>query len=171
MARKEREKILEARMELEPRERPKKSRSTDQFGGAWIILPVAVLSLVLYSKSQNLVILGFGVLITLLCLGLPQLIDFFRAAATKGMDHEIAIGFQQLREAPVQPSDINPKISADLERVILKALEKNPEERYGSVSEMRLELQKAFGPLAVPDSATRERSIPARGTALTSDQQ
>jgi hypothetical protein len=55
MARKEREKPLEARMELE-RERTKRSRSADPFGGAWIVLPIAIMSLVLYwqiPKSPN----------------------------------------------------------------------------------------------------------------------
>jgi serine/threonine protein kinase len=85
-------------------------------------------------------------------------------------DTAIAIGFQQLREEPLRPSDINPKISADLERVILKALEKNLEERYGSVTEMRLELQEAFGPVSIPASFTSEQSAPVRGRVVTSDQ-
>jgi hypothetical protein len=37
MARKEREKLIDARMELEPNERPKRIRSADPFGAAWII--------------------------------------------------------------------------------------------------------------------------------------
>lgn len=88
MARKEREKILETRMELEARERSKPNRSRDQSGVAWAVLPIAIVSLVLYSKSQNLLILLFGLVIVLLCLGLPQLIDFMKAAALKGMDQE-----------------------------------------------------------------------------------
>lgn len=89
MARKEREKLLEARMQIESREgRPKHSRSPDLFGASWIVLPIAIMSLVLYSKSHNLLILLFGLVVVLLCLGLPQLIDFMKAAALKGMDQE-----------------------------------------------------------------------------------
>jgi eukaryotic-like serine/threonine-protein kinase len=56
----------------------------------------------------------------------------------------IAIGFQQMREEPPPPRQINPQISTELERIILKALEKNPSDRYSSVSEMRTDLENAF---------------------------
>lgn len=60
-------------------------------------------------------------------------------------DSAIAIGLQQLREDPLRPADINPKISTKLEEVILKALQKDPVERYSSVNEMRVGLEEAFG--------------------------
>jgi len=60
-------------------------------------------------------------------------------------DSAIAIGLQQLREEPLRPAEINPRILSKLEEVILKALQKDPAERYTSVSEMRVELEEAFG--------------------------
>jgi serine/threonine protein kinase len=59
-------------------------------------------------------------------------------------DTAIAVGFQQMREKPPPPSEINPQISTEVERVILKALQKNPSDRYSSVAEMRTDLEKAF---------------------------
>jgi Protein kinase domain len=59
-------------------------------------------------------------------------------------DTAIAIGFQQMREDPTPPRGINPQISTELERIILKALQKNPYDRYSSVVEMRTDLEKAF---------------------------
>lgn len=56
----------------------------------------------------------------------------------------IAIGFQQMREDPPPPRESNPQISTELERIILKALQKNPSDRYSSVSEMRTDLETAF---------------------------
>src|SRR5262249_35536924 len=60
-------------------------------------------------------------------------------------DSAIAVGFQQMREDPRKPSELNPNISPELETVILRALEKDPQNRYGSVSEMRIDLQRALG--------------------------
>lgn len=57
----------------------------------------------------------------------------------------IAIGFQQMHDDPKKPSEMNPKISSRLEKVILRALQKNPGDRYSSMSEMRDDLQNALG--------------------------
>lgn len=59
-------------------------------------------------------------------------------------DSPIAVGFQQLNEQPVKPADVNPKIPAAIENIILKALRKDPAQRFASVSEMRVELEEAF---------------------------
>jgi eukaryotic-like serine/threonine-protein kinase len=47
-----------------------------------------------------------------------------------------------LNHSPVAPSSLNPAISLALEGLILKALDKNPERRYQTAGEMRLELQR-----------------------------
>jgi serine/threonine protein kinase len=73
------------------------------------------------------------------------LYEIFTGKVPFSGDSAIAIGFQQMREEPLQPSSVNPTISEQLERIILKALQKNPDERYSSVSEMRAGLQDAFG--------------------------
>jgi serine/threonine-protein kinase len=56
----------------------------------------------------------------------------------------IAVGFQQMREEPTPPREVNPQISNELEHIILKSLQKNPSARYSTVPEMRADLEKAF---------------------------
>ena len=45
-----------------------------------------------------------------------------------------------LEKEPVAPRALNPKISEGLERVILRALQKNPQERYQSAGDLRIDL-------------------------------
>jgi tetratricopeptide (TPR) repeat protein len=45
-----------------------------------------------------------------------------------------------LERAPVPPREVNPKISEGLERVILRALQKDPAERYQSAGDLRIDL-------------------------------
>jgi serine/threonine protein kinase/tetratricopeptide (TPR) repeat protein len=45
-----------------------------------------------------------------------------------------------LEGAPVPPHEVNPKISEGLERVILRALQKDPKERYQSAGDLRIDL-------------------------------
>jgi tetratricopeptide (TPR) repeat protein len=45
-----------------------------------------------------------------------------------------------LESAPVPPREVNPKIGEGLERVILRALQKDPKERYQSAGDLRIDL-------------------------------
>jgi eukaryotic-like serine/threonine-protein kinase len=45
-----------------------------------------------------------------------------------------------LEQAPVPPREFNPKISEGLQRVILRALQKDPRERYQSAGDLRIDL-------------------------------
>jgi beta-lactam-binding protein with PASTA domain/tRNA A-37 threonylcarbamoyl transferase component Bud32 len=55
-------------------------------------------------------------------------------------DTPVAVAYQHVREDPRRPSDINPSIPAALDAVVLKALSKNPLNRYQSAAEMRSDL-------------------------------
>ena len=57
-----------------------------------------------------------------------------------------------IRDDPLPPSQLNPKVPAELDRVVLKALAKKPEARYQTADEMIVELQVAGANLAVRGS-------------------
>jgi len=50
------------------------------------------------------------------------------------------VAYQHVREDPKPPSDVNPQIPPALDAVILKALSKNPANRYQSAAELRADL-------------------------------
>jgi serine/threonine-protein kinase len=63
-----------------------------------------------------------------------------------------------LEKEPVAPRALNPKISEGLERVILRALQKDPKERYQSAGDLRIDLANlATGTLPI-QAATTARS-------------
>src|ERR1700753_4250941 len=55
-------------------------------------------------------------------------------------DSPVAVAYQHVREDPGPPSQRHEGISADLDAVVLKALAKNPENRYQTAAEMRADL-------------------------------
>jgi hypothetical protein len=78
-------------------------------------------------------------------------------------DSAIAVGFQQLKDPPPRPRSVNPQIPEEVERIILKALEKDPIDRYRTVGEMRQEFAAAlpgFVATVTASQATPERGIP-----------
>lgn len=55
-------------------------------------------------------------------------------------DSPVSVAYQHVREDPISPSQRHEGISADLDAVVLKALAKNPENRYQTAAEMRTDL-------------------------------
>ncbi|MGV9801575.1 Stk1 family PASTA domain-containing Ser/Thr kinase [Mycobacterium sp. NPDC003449] len=55
-------------------------------------------------------------------------------------DSPVAVAYQHVREDPVPPSHRHNDISPELDAVVLKALAKNPDNRYQSAAEMRTDL-------------------------------
>ncbi|MFG1633625.1 Stk1 family PASTA domain-containing Ser/Thr kinase [Pseudonocardia alni] len=55
-------------------------------------------------------------------------------------DTPVAVAYQHVREDPRSPSELNPSVPPALDAVVLKALSKNPANRYQSAAEMRADL-------------------------------
>ncbi|AVP66494.1 Stk1 family PASTA domain-containing Ser/Thr kinase [Rhodococcus hoagii] len=60
-------------------------------------------------------------------------------------DSPVAVAYQHVREDPKQPSQVNPAVPPALDSVILKAMSKNPANRYQSAAEMRSDLVRVLG--------------------------
>ncbi|SDP25882.1 serine/threonine protein kinase [Klenkia soli] len=58
-------------------------------------------------------------------------------------DSPVAVAYQHVREDPRTPSSINPDVPAELDAILLKAMSKNPANRYQSAAEMRSDLLRA----------------------------
>ena len=55
-------------------------------------------------------------------------------------DSPVAVAYQHVREDPVPPSQRHKDIAPELDAVVLKALAKNPDNRYQTAAEMRADL-------------------------------
>jgi len=63
-----------------------------------------------------------------------------------------------LHQAPEPPRAVNPKVSPELEAIILKALDKDPERRYQSAKELRVDLERLAAPTATSASVSPGRA-------------
>ena len=89
-------------------------------------------------------------------------------------DTTASVVYQHVRENPIPPSQIDPEVSAPADAVVLKAMSKNPENRYQTAGEMRsdvlravdgepvratpvMEQTTAVAPMATYDGDERER--------------
>ena len=54
----------------------------------------------------------------------------------------VAVAFKHVPEAPVPPRRGPPGIPADLEAIVMKAIAKNPANRYATAGEMREDLER-----------------------------
>ncbi|MHC9542011.1 MAG: Stk1 family PASTA domain-containing Ser/Thr kinase [Vulcanimicrobiota bacterium] len=61
-------------------------------------------------------------------------------------DNMVAIALKHVQETPPSPSSINPSITPDMEKIIMKALLKDPLKRYQSAEEMLFDLEKTGKP-------------------------
>jgi len=59
-------------------------------------------------------------------------------------DSPVAVVYQHVRETPQPPSTVNGVVSPALDSIVMKALAKNPLNRYQNAAEMRQDLQRAI---------------------------
>ncbi len=67
-------------------------------------------------------------------------------------DSPVAIAYQHVKEDPVPPSRVDPEVPAWADAIVLKAMQKDPADRYQSAGEMRNDIQRALSgaPVAAP---------------------
>ena len=79
-------------------------------------------------------------------------------------DTPVAVALKQVNEQPVRPTRVNPRVDLGLERVIGRALSKDPAKRYATAEEMRRDLLRVVS--GEPTAAQATSVIP---TAPSSD--
>lgn len=57
-------------------------------------------------------------------------------------DNAVSVALMQLQNDPVRPRELNPDIPVGLEQIIIRAMQKNPNDRYQSASEMLLDISE-----------------------------
>src|ERR1039457_3206685 len=67
----------------------------------------------------------------------------------------VAIAYLRVRENPIPPSQVDPEIPGWADAIVLKAIAKDPADRYQSAGEMREDIQRALSgmPVAAPTRA------------------
>jgi eukaryotic-like serine/threonine-protein kinase len=67
-------------------------------------------------------------------------------------DSPVAIAYQHVRENPIPPSRVDPEIPTWADSIVLRAMAKDPGDRYQSAGEMRNDIQRALQgmPVAAP---------------------
>ena len=81
-------------------------------------------------------------------------------------DSPVSVAYQHVREAPIPPSQRHEGISADLDAVVLKALAKNPDNRYQTAAEMRGDLVRVHN--GEPPEAPKVLTDADRSSLLSS---
>jgi eukaryotic-like serine/threonine-protein kinase len=86
-------------------------------------------------------------------------------------DSPVAIAYQHVKEEPVPPSQVDPEVPAWADAIVLKAMRKDPADRYQSAGEMRNDIQRALSgaPIAaaMPPTASYAGATRRMGSAPT----
>jgi serine/threonine-protein kinase len=91
-------------------------------------------------------------------------------------DSPVAVAYQHVREDPRKPSQVNPRVSLQLDAIVLKAMAKGAANRYQSAAEMRMDIvrvlsgQRPAAPMVMTDEdrtsvmgGGRVNDVPPRG--------
>ena len=83
-------------------------------------------------------------------------------------DNPVSIAYKHVKEPVPSPRQINPEIPANFEAIVMKAMDKEPDNRYQSAEELRADLVR-FGngqPVAAAADVTRVATAVGAGAAL-----
>ena len=70
-------------------------------------------------------------------------------------DSPVSVAYQHVREMPVPPSVHQPGLSPEIDAIVMRALEKNADDRYQSAEEMRADVERAMRGEQVAATATQ----------------
>ncbi|RZU33833.1 Stk1 family PASTA domain-containing Ser/Thr kinase [Blastococcus saxobsidens] len=91
-------------------------------------------------------------------------------------DSPVSVAYQHVREDPRLPSSINRDVPPELDAILLKAMSKNPANRYQSAADMRNDLLRALAgqrveatPVMGEDEKTAIIGAPVRGYGYDDD--
>jgi serine/threonine protein kinase len=101
-----------------------------------------------------------------------MLFELLVGAPPFGGDSPLSIVVQHISNAPTPPSAVNADISGDIDSIVLKALAKDPVDRYQTASEMKSDIESALtgnrpAAIALLEAPTVEFSPPGSPVART----
>ena len=70
-------------------------------------------------------------------------------------DSPVAIAYQHVRENPIPPSRVDPEVPQWADAIVLRAMAKDPRDRYQSAAEMRADIQRALQGVPVAAATTQ----------------
>jgi beta-lactam-binding protein with PASTA domain/tRNA A-37 threonylcarbamoyl transferase component Bud32 len=78
----------------------------------------------------------------------------------------VAVAYQHVQQPPEPPSEIDPNVPPGLEAIVLKAMAKNPDDRYQTAAAMVEDIDRLLAgqvPLAAPQNEAPTRVVTAAG--------
>ncbi len=78
-------------------------------------------------------------------------------------DSPVAIAYQHVRENPIPPSRVDPELPGWADPIVLRAMAKDPADRYQSAAEMRNDIQRALSGYPVGSQIRRTQTYAAQG--------
>ena len=89
----------------------------------------------------------------------------------------VSVAYQHVSEQPIPPSQVDPAVPESVDAIVMKALQKDPNDRYQSATEFREDIERAISgapvtapvPVVAPAAATQAMGAVGATAAITPD--